>query len=154
MTTFADFPATTRHHGLPFLFVGQSQKEFFVNQSLAMIDALLHRSINASLSSPPQEALDGDCYRITSPAQGDWAGREGALAMRIAGEWQFVAPVDGWLIYDRAARQYLHFDDSWNAATIAASPTGGAVIDVEARALLTQVIDALGKLGLVAVPSA
>lgn len=150
MSTFADFPATTPQLGLPLLFAGQSQKEFFINQSLAALDGLLQRSINGSLSTPPPSAEEGDCFRIAGPATDAWQGREGQLALRLGGDWHYVSPAQGSLIYDRAIGQYLHLGDEWHAASVPQAATGGIIIDAEARALLAQVIDALGKLGLVA----
>ncbi len=55
MNPFADHPAITPQLGLPLLFVGQAQKEFFVNQSLAVIDAVMARSVAGTLATPPRD---------------------------------------------------------------------------------------------------
>ncbi len=150
MTQALEFSATTRHLGLPMLFAGQSQKEFFVNQALTVIDALWPHSVLGSLSAPPAAPQDGDCYRIAAPAQGAWAGKEDQLAVHIGGAWHLITPPMGAMVFDRGAGQYLHFNGTWQSASLPAAATAGAVIDAEARALLAQVIDALAKLGLVA----
>jgi hypothetical protein len=143
------FPALTPRFGLPFLFAGQSQKEFFVNQSLALIDVLLQPSVAASLYAPPSEAVDGAAYRILSPSSGSWTDREGQLAVRIAGHWQFIAPTAGMRIYDQAEDRWLCYRGEWLAAELPGEVQGGTVIDYEARALLTQIINVLSELGLV-----
>jgi hypothetical protein len=150
------FPAVTPRFGLPLLFAGQSQKEFFVNQSLVLIDMLLQPSAVASLETPPPEVADGAVFRIIGPATGLWSGREGQLAYRVAGNWQFIQPITGMRIYDHAEDQWLHFssNDEWLGAELPSEAQGGTVVDSEARALLTQVIDALSTLGLVKITQA
>lgn len=149
MSAFADFPSTTRHLGLPLLFVGQSQKEFFVNHSLSVIDGLVHRSINGAGLEPPEDVEDGDCYLVLSPATGAWEDYENHLALFIGGDWQFVAPQVGSMVFDRGLGQQLFFDGAWQSASLPEEATGGAIVDAEARALIAQVIDALAKLRLV-----
>lgn len=153
MTSFAEFPSTSRNLGLPFLFAGQSQKEFFINHALTVIDGLLQHCIVGAAAEPPTGSHDGDCYLVASPALQVWEGRENHIAMLVGGDWQFIAPVDGAMIYDRQLNQYRHFKNGWQSAQISSAATGGAVIDAEARALLAELIDALGRLGLVAPTS-
>jgi hypothetical protein len=151
MNAFATYSSTTPHLGLPLLFVGQAQKEFFVNQSLSVIDALLGRSVVAALATPPPSAQDGDCYRIAALATGAWSGRENQLAIAIGGDWHFIVPAIGSLLFDQALGQFIQFDGAWQATSVPPSAVGGATVDMEARALLAQVIDAIAKLGLVAL---
>ena len=47
------FDATTPRHAMPFLIPGQAQKEMFVNESLALIDMLLHPVVTGSATAPP-----------------------------------------------------------------------------------------------------
>jgi hypothetical protein len=144
-----DFPTATPSAKLPLLFAGQAQKEFFVNQALSVIDAMLPRSVVASASTPPPDAAEGSVYRITAPAAGDWIGEEDALALRIGGSWLFASAQEGMQIFDRAADRLLVFRPGWESANAPAAPTGGSVIDVEARAAITQLVDALTRLGIV-----
>ncbi|MFN3991015.1 MAG: DUF2793 domain-containing protein [Erythrobacter sp.] len=150
MSPFADYPATTPHLGLPMLFVGQAQKEFFVNQSLAVIDALAGQSVVGEAASPPASPAEGSCYRIAHDATGAWVGRDHQLALAIGGDWHYITPRTGSLVFDQALGQFVHFDGVWQTASVPSAVVGGAVVDAEARALLAHVIDALAKLGLVA----
>ena len=116
-----------------------------------MIDALVGQSLVGALAAPPANPAQGACYRVAPGATGAWAGRDHQLAVAIGGDWHFAAPPPGALLFDQALGQFVHFDGVWQAASLASAPAGGAVVDAEARALLAQVIDALVKLGLVAI---
>jgi hypothetical protein len=132
------------------MHAGQAQKEFYVNQALTILDALAQQAIVASLPQPPAGAGEGSCYRITAPASGEWSGHIDHVAIRIADSWHFVAPSQGMLMFDRAAGVWLCFHSSWQSAPALSAPNGGVVIDVEARALLAQLVAGLRSIGLVA----
>lgn len=148
------FPASTPNAGLPLLFAGQAQKEFFVNQSLAILDALAPRAVDATQAAPPAQPQDGACYLVAPSPSGDWSGRAGHLALAIGGNWHFIAPAEGMLMFDRDAARWLCFRDGWHSAGVPAAPGGGSVIDVEARAALAQLIESLQTLGLIPAPLA
>lgn len=136
--------------GLPLLFAGQAQKEFFVNEALSLLDALHARAVTASQAAPPASPVDGACFRVTATATGAWAGQEGKLAIRIAGAWHFIPPADGMVIYDRAAGALVIFRTQWQPAAVVAAASGGTVIDVQARSTLTALITALKIMGVLA----
>ena len=126
----------------------------FPNGAQAVIDGLMMRSVAGALSAPPQAPQDGECYRIAAPATGAWVGRENQLALAIAGDWHFVRPSRGNLLFDRSLEQFIVFDGDWQRASLPPAAATGTTVDAEARALLAQVIDALAKLGLVATEPA
>jgi hypothetical protein len=144
-----EFPASTAKLGLPLLFTGQAQKEFFVNQAFALIDAMMHQSVAASLNAPPSNPDEGSMYRITAPASVAWSGKEDSLAIRIAGAWNFVDPHEGMRIFDQNAGQFLVFKGQWETGIMPAQPNGGAVIDVESRAALSALMQELARLGII-----
>jgi len=104
--------------------------------------------VRASLPQPPALPDEGDCYRVTAPALLGWAGCEDHLAIRIGGSWHFIPPREGMTLFDRAADNRLFFQSGWQNAQAPAIPSGGAVIDVEARAAIGQLIEALRDGGL------
>ena len=142
------FPTNTPAIGLPLLVAGQAQKEFFVNQSLCMLDALHGRTVLASLPAPPATAADGECFRVTGPATAAWAEYEDRVAVMIGGDWHFISPQDGMHIFDKAAGHTLVFRSTWETANAPVSPSGGSVIDAEARAAIGQLVLALQTIGV------
>lgn len=144
------FPSSTPALGLPLLIAGQAQKEFFVNQALCLLDSLHMHTVKASQSAPPAIAVESECYRVKAPANGAWAGREDRVAVRIAGEWQFIEPVHGMALYDRTADNMLVFRSGWKLAQAPALPTGGTVVDAEGRAAIGALILSLKAIGVLA----
>ncbi|NBC37700.1 DUF2793 domain-containing protein [Novosphingobium sp. FSY-8] len=148
MTDTITFSSASPRFGLPLLFSGQSQKEVFVNEALALADALMHCAIEGSASAPPATAIDGTCWLVSTGATGDWAGMDGKLACRQADNWLFVTPRDGMLLLNRATGQNMRFAGSWKSASSIAAPAGGSTVDSEARAAINSLINALQTAGI------
>ena len=142
------FDSASARFALPFLFAGQAQKEGHVNESLARIDALLHPAIEDELAAPPASPGEGLCWLVGPSATGSWAGHSAALASFTGGNWLFVAPRDGMRVLNRASGQEMRFFGSWQRASRPAAPSGGTVIDSEARTALTALIAALTTAGI------
>lgn len=149
MSELVVFDAMSPRHAFPLLVAGQVQKEFFVNEALARIDALLHPAIEGEVEDPPTEAMPGQCWLAASGATGEWLGREGALATWDGTQWTFCQPVEGMQVHDRSTGRRRVFNGSWNHAERPASPEGGTVADVEARATIQSIIDILATLDLI-----
>ena len=161
--------ATSRFQ-LPFILPGQAQKELFHNEALAGIDAALHAAVEgAPAAAPPAAPVEGQCWIVAEGAGGAWAGQAGSLAAWTAGGWRFVPPVEGMAVWVKEAgleRRYHGGDWSsgqifGSALTIGGvqvvgprrppvpSPSGGTIIDAEARAALEAVIATLMSHGLI-----
>jgi len=109
--------------------------------------------VTASQSAPPVTVQDGACYRVTGPATGAWTGHNDQIAVRFGGDWHFVAPVEGLVLFDRAVGRMLVFRSQWRLSSAPAEPAGGTVIDTETRAAIGAIIDALRTLGILGTPS-
>ncbi|MFM5918222.1 MAG: DUF2793 domain-containing protein [Novosphingobium sp.] len=144
------FESHTARFELPLLFAGQTQKESFINEGLARIDALLCMAVEDERSAPPAAPADGQAWLVGSGASGDWSGFSGKIAARQAGNWLFITPRDGIKLLNRATGQELRFAGTWKSAARPATPSGGAVIDVEARSAIAQIIAALTTAGILA----
>lgn len=153
MSDLVIFSSTTPVAGLPLLVPGQAQKEFFLNQALSILDALHPQAVVASQSAPPAAVEEGACFRVTSPATAAWAGYDDHIALGIGGDWHFVAPRDGMQTFDSAAGHWLVFQSGWRHAAAPVIAEGGAIIDTEARAALSQLIGMLRHLGVLAAPT-
>ncbi len=149
MTEPVAFDTTTPRQALPMLVAGQAQKEFFVNEAFARIDALLHPVVEGVASTPPASPAPGESWVIADPASDEWAGHAHALASWDGAQWTFCAPTEGMQVFDRTLGARRAFLGSWQSPTRPAQPTGGTVIDTEARAAVTAIIGMLAKLGVI-----
>ena len=143
------FDSRTVRFELPLLFAGQAQKESFVNETTARIDALLHGAIEAEQAAPPATPADGQAWLVGAGASGAWLGQVGKIAARQAGNWLFVTPRDGIKLLNRSSGQEMRYSGGWKIATRPALPSGGAVIDAETRLTITAILAALTTAGIV-----
>lgn len=144
-------PSTPRL-GLPYLFPGQAQKEAFVNEALARLDALVVPSVQGERADPPATPAVGDCYVVAATPAGAWEGHAGALAVWAENQWLFAEPVEGMWIFDRGAGGMAHYSDpsGWTRVAAPPLPGGGATQDAEARAAIGALIEGLRNLGIFA----
>lgn len=148
MSNTANYTSTTARHSLPLLFAGQAQKEFVVNEALARLDLLTQPNVVDERADPPTSVVAGDCYLIAANATGEWAGHDGALAGWDGTQWTMVAPKQGMLIRDSSQATWLIFSDGWQRLAAPAEPSGGSVVDVEARDALANLLSALKEFGI------
>lgn len=152
MSDILELQSRTYRLGLPNLFPGQAQKEFFVNEAFARLDTLVHPVAEGERSTAPAAPGDGECWIVSSGATGQWAGRDRTLAGYQAGSWIFVEPAQGMRLWDRSLSKLRIFDGVWRDASDASLPSGGAVIDTEARAAVEQIMEALQTFGVLSKP--
>lgn len=143
---------TTRSpaHELPYLFPGQAQKEAFVNEAFARLDALVQPVVLGQLSAPPAAPSPGDCYLVAAAASGGWAGHEGALAVWAETQWLLCPPREGARVFDLASGSLALYTTAagWQRIAAPSPPQGGATQDMEARAALATLVTALRAAGV------
>ena len=144
------FTSASPRHGLPLLFAGQAQKEFFVNEAHALVDALLHAAIEGEADAPPSPATEGECWLVGVTPTGAWADHAGALASYQAGGWIFAAPRDGMRLLDTTTGQEIRYRDGWQRPATPPAPAGGATVDSEARAAIAELVEVLIASGILA----
>lgn len=143
------FDSRTPRFDMPLLFAGQAQKEGYVNEATARIDALLHGAIEAETATPPVAPGDGLCWLVGSSPTGDWSGQAGKIAARQAGNWLFFTPRDGMKLLNRATGQDIRYKTGWQVAARPVAPTGGTTIDSEARSAIAAILASLTTAGIV-----
>ncbi|MET0251386.1 MAG: DUF2793 domain-containing protein [Novosphingobium sp.] len=144
------FDTATPRFALPLLFAGQAQKEFFVNEAMLKSDLLLHCVIEGEVDAPPINPVPGQAWLVGSAPQGDFAGHDGEIAGRTEAGWRFVEPRDGLHVFDRASGSFRLYAGSWRRPAAPVMPTGGAVIDAEARGALASLLQKLIQAGVLA----
>lgn len=162
--------AATPRLSLPFLAVGQAQKEFTHNEALQTLDTLVAGAVEEPpRATPPAAPSPGDTYLVDIGATGAWAGKSQCVATWTSGGWRFIPPVEGMMLNERASGATVTFrNGSWEMGAIRGaflliegqqvvgarrpaidSPGGGAVIDGEARAAIEAILGALRQHGLI-----
>jgi hypothetical protein len=160
----------TARFGLPFILPGQAQKETFHNEALTIADALIHAAAEAGpRADPPAAPQPGQSWIVAPAGTGAWSGKGNHLATWTAGGWRFAAPVPGMRIWIASASLWVHWTGSaWSDGELRGSrlivdgrqvvgtrqpsvpsPSGGTIIDAEARSALAAVIVALKSHGLI-----
>jgi hypothetical protein len=142
----------TARHRLPLLAVTQAQKEITHNEALILVDALLHPVAEAELSVPPipSEADIGKCWLIGPAPTGVWQGKAAQIAIWISGGWRYFSPAVGMrLRLLSEAADKIWSGNGWSDAPAIPDPSGGNIIDVEARAAITLLLQYFRLIGLV-----
>ena len=161
--------ALSPRFALPYILPGQAQKEHFHNEALLRIDAALGAAAEGVVANPPAEPAEGACWIVAAGATGAWAGRGNFLAMWTPSGWRFIAPATGLRVWNQAAAAEWRWSGSaWTAGELfgsalvvkgeqvvgerqpaVPSPSGGTIIDAEARAAIDQILVALKSHGLI-----
>lgn len=82
---------------LPLILPAQAQKHVTHNESLRLLDILVHLAVlDRTRSAPPALPAEGDRHIIGPSATGLWAGQEGKVAAFWGGTWVILAPRPGW----------------------------------------------------------
>lgn len=149
MTDPISYSTSTARLGLPLLFAGQAQKETTVNEALALLDICVAGSVHGVLNDPPTAPVVGQAWIVGASPTGPFANHQNAIAAWTEGGWRFVQPVIGMRCYDLQNGAYRLFDGGWTLAIAPASPQGGAVVDVEARAAIAALIEMLTVAGTI-----
>jgi hypothetical protein len=160
---------TSARLSLPFLSAGQAQKEVMHNEALQALDMLVQPvASSADVSTPPTSPSIGACWIVAAFPDGEWTGHAGDIAQWTPGGWRFAAPEAGWRCHVLDRDGTMHHDGSaWRDGAVRedgiyvtgvrvvgarqgsiAPPTGGTVVDSEARAGIGAILAALQAHGL------
>lgn len=140
----------TPYWNLPYLAIAQSQKETTHNEALVIIDAVMRGIVeDGPINVPPANADRGQCWIIGSDPEGAWSAKSQNLAIFTEGGWRFVAPHNRMKFYCESKGTNLLFDgSSWLLPQVMTEAVGGSTVDMEARAVLVELIQLLHGHGL------
>ena len=162
---------STPRLALPFIAPGQAQKEFFHNEALQALDALVAAAVEGvPQNAPPASPSVGQCFLVGSAPTGAFAGKAGHVAAFGAGGWRFHAPVEGMSVAVKPSGVTADYRaGAWDVGSLRgdrlvvggqqvvgaraaaiASPSGGATVDGAARGAIDQILAALRLHGLIA----
>ena len=148
MTDPIAFVSATPRFGLPMLFAAQAQKETYVNEAHVLTDALLHPLVEGIATDEPASPASGECWLVGASATGAFAGQDDAIACYHEGQWLFAAPGEGMTVFDRSLAAARYYRGGWTANAAISDPTGGLVVDQEARQAVQAIVDALVAAGI------
>jgi hypothetical protein len=160
----------TARLGLPFLSAGQAQKELFHNEALQTLDVIVAATVEEPpRSAPPASPAIGAAYIVGASATGAWTGKTQSLAAFTSGGWRFIPPAEGLCAYVKSTGVWATYRaGAWELgnlrgssvilggvqvvgarASAIADPSGGTVVDSQARTVLGQILSALRLHGLI-----
>jgi hypothetical protein len=91
---------TSNSLSLPFIQPSQAQKHVTHNEALRILDVITQLAVlSDDLTAPPALPGEGVRHIIGDGATGDWAGRDGEVALFETGSWRFFVPRAGWRAY-------------------------------------------------------
>lgn len=161
---------TNARFAFPFLVPDQAQKEVIHNEAFAALDAALHACVvESGRDDPPLSPAAGESWIAGAAPTGAWTTRATELATWTGSGWRFTAPVPGMTVWNQVAGCWIYWDGSlWSDGSLPAtawriaghqvvgerqpdvpSPSGGTVIDDEARVAIDQLIATLKSHGLI-----
>jgi hypothetical protein len=162
--------SATPRFSLPFLDVGQTNKELTHNEALQTLDILVGALVESPpLADPPGAPLVGSAYIVAANPSGAWAGMAQSIAAWTSGGWRFVKPAEGLMVFVRSAGLFALFrQNTWEQgisraaalviadqqvvgprAAAIAGPSGGTIVDQEARGTIAAILGALRQHGLI-----
>ncbi len=88
---------------LPYIAVGQAQKELAHSQGVNRIDALLQCVVQqVGLNTPPGSPTDGQAWVVGAAPTGAWSTFANRLVQRIGGAWVSYVAFTGLSVFDVA----------------------------------------------------
>ncbi|HEX6219046.1 MAG TPA: DUF2793 domain-containing protein [Sphingomicrobium sp.] len=161
----------TERLGLPLIASGQAQKEITHNEALLLVDVLVGGAVEEPpRNAPPSSPMPGQAWITGASPSGAWASKAYHVAGYSSGGWRLIPPTDGMVLLVKSTGSFATYrGGAWDVGEIRAaavkvggqqvvgsqsaaiaSPTGGGIVDAEARTALGSILGALRAHGLIA----
>jgi hypothetical protein len=122
---------STTNLALPYILAAQAQKHVTHNETLRLLDGLVHLAVrDRDLTAPPGSPADGDRYIVASGAAGGWVGWDTNVALWADGAWLRLPPRTGWQAWVEDEGVLLVYDGSDWIGTTPASLQNLALLGV------------------------
>jgi len=137
---------------------------------LQVLDTLIAAAVvDLPANDPPQSPSAGDCYLVGDAPTGEWSQFPGNIAAFGGGGWRFIAPREGMTVLVTPSGFIAAYRaGAWEMGAVRASrlmvdgmqvvgaqaaaiadPAGGATIDAQVRATVSEMLAALRQHGLI-----
>jgi len=126
----------TGNLALPYIMPSQAMKHITHNMALQRLDALVQLAVlDRTLTAPPGTPAEGDRHIVAAGATGEWAGRDGDVALWQDGRWDFATPRAGWRAWSAAEGRLIAFDGAgWQNAGANINPADLVGVNATATA--------------------
>lgn len=156
-------------YALPFIQMGQAQKEIAHNEAVARIDTLLHLTVESlSISVPPAYPALGVSWIVGAGAVGAWNQQSGNIASYDGFGWHYLLPREGCLAWVADGAHFAVWTNgAWQSAAFhplagrirlkqqtltteagSADTASIALVDAQARNDIANMLRALQKAGI------
>lgn len=110
-----------------FFDVGEDGWDDEMSLNLLTLSVLTQGTVLSKVAATPGSPTDGDVHILDETH----ATEPNKIAIRDAGAWVYVAPTEGWLVYNRAMNYYERFNGTvWAELATGGGGGGGALDDL------------------------
>lgn len=141
---------------LPLIASGQSQKDVTHNDALLALDRMIGLAVVSDREAvPPSHPSDGATWIVPAAGEAAWGRAAGTLMHRNGEVWIAEAPRDGQVVLVADNGVLMVHAGGWQlvrrveAAAAVEQPTGGTIIDSEARVAIMALITVLQRHAIV-----
>lgn len=124
--------STTPILGITEMEASQAQPHLIVNAASRKLEATVARSVLSQLNTPPGSPADGDRHLVGDTPTGAWVGHDFEIAYRSGTGWLFVAPEEGWLVWNQATDELLVYGTqspvAWDVLELGGGSLTGAKV--------------------------
>ena len=151
---------------------GQAQKELTHNECIQALENRLHPVVEgAPTDAPPDKPTIGQQFLVGEAPLGEFVEQPGSLATWTEAGWLFTPPYERFSVIDRLSGLSWTFEgEAWRCGLVhakevlvdgkrvlgsrrdaIASPSGGLIIDKEARAAIEALLSVMRQHGLISI---
>jgi hypothetical protein len=149
---------------------GQAQKELTHNECIQALENRVHPVVEGEpINLPPLNPIVGQQYLVGNAPLADFADQPGSLATWTEAGWLFARPYERLSAVDRLSSLSWNYDGAaWSSGTVRAkevlvegkkvlgsrqpaiaTPSGGNVVDQEARVTIGVLLSVMRQHGLI-----